>query len=143
MERLNIKQKFKGLINGKVWKSGRFKLYANGLAVIIKDNSPFYVFKESVSRFTGCINASGEEIYEGDLLTFKGSGEKEIHQVVWEEGSQQWKVICPPSEDPIFGSYLENCLHSSIVGHIFTHQHLLPSTKGEVNPKKGNKLIKQ
>jgi|SRR5690554_1953982 len=129
MNSLDISQKYKGLVNGKDWEAGSLRRYKNGLTAIHKDNNHFYVFEDSVSRYTGFKTTSGEEIYEGDFLAVSEKEEKKINMVYWDEGCQQWKVSPSPFQDPLLSQCLQNCLDSLVVGHVFTHQHLLKSVK--------------
>src|SRR5690606_5815108 len=122
---MDIPQRFKGLINGRVWESGSLKLDDNGLTVIHRDDNDFYVFEDSISRFTGHKNSYGDEIYEGDLLASEKPDGKGVQQVFWDEVFQQWKVGPSPKQDPLLSQPLESSLDYSIVGHEFTHQHLL------------------
>lgn len=122
-------QKFKGLINGKEWKAGALELYENDLTAILGNGKRVYVFKDSVSRFTGYTNALGEEIYEGDLLATNSDSEVGISVVFWDKMSHQWILSISHTYDADINSPLENHLDLSIIGHSFTHCHLLePST---------------
>lgn len=125
--------KYKGLKNGKEWESGTVLIYENGLAVIHRDGKKFYVFQESVSKFTGYTNAFGKEIYEGDLLEAEVIEEnKKIkigQRVYWDRIYNQWKVESFHSQNRQEDELLYNCLDQNIVGHVFTHGYLQPSLK--------------
>jgi len=131
MKRIKTSYKFKGLINGKDWESGDLKFYNNDLTAICREDTEFFVFKDSVSRFTGFCNSSGEEIYEGDLLASRDTNSEGIpvHLVFWDRNSREWKVGSLPVEDPLLSNPLDNCVDQVIVGHVFTHQYLLSSSK--------------
>lgn len=123
----DLNQKYKGLINGKHWKTGTLKHYDNNLTAIYRQGNPFYVFEDSVSRFTGYLNTSGDEIYEGDLLVPNGEKNLGINVVFWDEFTQQWNLRLHPAHDSILTVSLENSLDQLIIGHLFTHSYLVSS----------------
>lgn len=129
MHHMGISEKYKGLINGKDWQVGILKCYENGLTAIFAEDTYFYVFEESVSRYTGFKNYAGNEIFEGDLLASRDKNHMEVSSVYWDDRAGQWKVGLPPFQDSFSSRDLENSLDSAIVGHIFTHQHLLQPSK--------------
>jgi len=129
MENLDLSEKYKGLINRQDWETGTLKLYKDDLTALCRENKHFYVFKESVSRFTGFVNASGKEIYEGDILRLEGKKENEMVVVFRDARGQQWKAGPSLLQDPNLSIPLKDCLSAEVVGHEFTHQHLLQSFK--------------
>jgi len=137
MEQINRWEKWKGLKNGKDWETGNLKIYDNDMAVIYRENNQVYIFKDSASRFTGFVNASGKEIYEGDLLADGDviHGSTEIKVVFWNNDHQQWKVGPSPTEQALLSHPLEHYLNHQIVGHIYTHQHLLDTSKTKAHDK--------
>lgn len=138
MRELDITKKYKGLVNRKDWETGTLRLYADGLAAICRDDKEFFVFKDSVSRFTGFLTNSGEEIYEGDILSILGENDDALVKVFWDETYRLWRAISPGVEDAHLRRPLSGSLNSRIVGHVFTHQYKLgnsktnPHSKGEV-----------
>ncbi len=131
MEQINRWEKWKGLKNSKDWETGDLKIYDNDLAAIYRDNREFFIYKDSASRFTGFVNTSGKEIYEGDLLADGDliHGSTEIRVVFWNNDHKQWKVGSSPTEEALLSQPLQHYLNHQIVGHIFTHQHLLAASK--------------
>lgn len=126
---MSISEKYKGLINRKDWRIGILKRYEDGLTAIYTEDTHFYVFEDSVSRYTGFKNSAGNEIFEGDLLAITDKNHTEVSKVYWDKSSQQWKVGFSPLLDSFSSHDLQNCLDCAIVGHIFTHQHLLRPSK--------------
>src|SRR5690554_6179373 len=129
MGNLDLSKKYKGLINRQDWETGTLKLYKDDLTALCREDKHFYVFKESVSKFTGLVNDSGKEIYEGDILRLEGKKDNEVVVVFWDDSGQQWKAGSLPLQDPDLSIPLENCLNGVVVGHEYTHQHLLHSIK--------------
>jgi|SRR5690554_4096499 len=129
MKKTNSLRKFKGLRTGRDWESGDLKLYGGELAAIFRGNNEFYVFKDSVSIFTGFVNVFGQEIYEGDLLGTKENDQEGglANCVFWDGDCQQWKVRAAPGQGAGVTLPLSHCLELAVVGHEFTHQHLLSS----------------
>src|SRR5690606_7752818 len=115
---MDIRQRFKGLINGRAWESGSFKLDDNGLADMHRGDNDFYVFEDSISKFTGFKNTSGDEIYEGDLLTLEKPNVNVVHQVFWDGVHRHWRAGPSPLQDPLLSERLENCLHCFVIGHV-------------------------
>lgn len=140
MRNLDITEKHKGLINRKDWEIGTLRLYEDDLAAICRDGKEFYVFKDSVSRFTGFVTNSGEEIFEGDILSVVGKNEDALLEVFWDEASRLWKVGCPSIQDSRLCQLLAKCLNSRIVGHVFTHQYKLRAFK--TNPLNEGEVVK-
>lgn len=130
MKTRNSSPKFKGLINGKDWETGTLKNNDDDLTVISRNGRDSYVFEDSVSRFTGFVNDRSEEIYEGDLLMKNAECDTEVYVVFWDNVSQQWALGTSGSYDDMFEFRfpLENRMQFSVIGHSFTHCHLLESS---------------
>jgi len=131
MEGLNKAfEKCKGLKNGKDWEYGVGKIYKDGLAIIQRGDNKYYVFKDSLSMFTGAINSMGQEIFEGDLLEAEVIDAENIikcvQQVVWDQVDQQWKVEYFV-RNKVIKEALNKALNKKIIGHVYTHQYLLKS----------------
>src|SRR5690554_1558264 len=129
MGNLDLSKKYKGLINRQDWETGTLKLYKDDLTALCREDKHFYVFKESVSRFTGFVNTSGKEIYEGDILRLEGKEDNEMVVVFWDDMVQQWKAGTSPLQNRDLSIPLKEYLSAVVVGHEFTHQHLLQSFK--------------
>lgn len=131
MRNLDITKKYKGLVNRKDWETGALKVLPDGLAALCRDGQEFYVFKDSISKFTGFLTDSGEEIYEGDILSPIGKNEDALIKVFWDQLSRTWRAGHSQLED----APLAECLGSRIVGHEFTHQYKLGNLKPTSPPK--------
>lgn len=120
--------KHKGLRNGRDWETGTLIIYDDGLAAIKTENDLFYVFGESVSKYTGLQTFAGIEIYEGDLIAVEDQGDHHMFAVYLDQLDHQWKVQ-PIGADNLTYCKIEDCLGGDIVGHIFTHEHLLSANR--------------
>lgn len=120
-----LSERFKGLINGKDWKAGLVKRYDGHLTAISANEVDFYVYEESVSRFTGYLNLFGEDIYEGDLLAPDYNIRKGTGIVVWDNNIECWILQPTGNGKQPYGARLINHLNQGIVGHYFTHLHLV------------------
>ena len=94
----NIKFKAKRLDNGK-WVCGYF-YEENGNTYIIENrqkesmlnrNITYEVDPSTVCQFTGMKDSEGNEIWEGDLLTYRYF--KDIYEVVWGEDDAFFKIV--------------------------------------------------
>lgn len=119
--------KYKGLKNSKDWEIGNLINYKEGLAAIETAKALYYVFHESVSRFTGCKTNSGIEVYEGDLIA-QDDHEKNIISIVYlDQLDGQWKLD-PVGSDSHLRYKVRDCITGTVIGHAFTHQHLLSNS---------------
>ena len=98
--------KFKGRTEGGLWLTGDLVHRHGGLAIRPVDNygCPFgyKVIEESVGQFTGFVDATGQEIYEGDTLMIHyvydvDESDETEYRVRWDESEGCW--VLEPDDD--------------------------------------------
>lgn len=83
----------------------------------------FIVDKESVGQYTGCKDANGNEIYEGDILKCKlYNGDYENYVIVWDE-----KDACFDALNKDKNNFMATSIWtvSEIIGNIYENKELL------------------
>lgn len=83
----------------------------------------FIVDKESAGQYTGCKDANGNEIYEGDILKCKlYNGDYENYVIVWDE-----KDACFDALNKDKNNFMATSIWtvSEIIGNIYENKELL------------------
>lgn len=83
-----------------------------------------YVDKVKLMQFTGLLDKSGKEIYEGDIVRYEdvegdGNIESSIGKVYWNTNDAMWKVDESDLNEPLYETEWE------IIGNIYENPELI------------------
>jgi len=139
--------KFRGLsVNGE-WRYGYLSVVTSGMAVKVetgsyisnKGGAPFayQVRPETVGQFTELHDCESTEIYEGDILEVTGDcGDVDIVQVKY-HGDHNYPAFDTVPEigcDTNGLSYAIAACVVMVIGNVYEHPELLPTTSTEPQP---------
>lgn len=122
--------KFRGRVapRGKQWFYGELDTHTWGVCILDK-NTLHTVISETVGQYIGLKDATGKEIYEGDIVRFKlppmvlTNEKTAVGAVVYEYG--QFLVIIHAMRFTIF-SVINDC---TVIGNVHDNPELLEATE--------------
>ena len=119
-----IKFRGRGAPRGKQWFYGELDTHTSGVCILDK-NTLHTVISETVGQYTGLKDATGKEIYEGDVIKTR---EGDVGVIVWETELGGFRARL--TDDSFYTLTALFASMFSVIGNVHDNPELLEATVG-------------